>query len=295
MISRRTVARIGDFYAERFKEYRSMNGYAVGSVALYDHLFVHEFPAYLCNSARRLRGQPRVIKDFVMQLHTGESLTAATKEWSWESRRSLGQKHLLELVRACVLDQPSLEGFKRKSLDPILRDVLAGLELDGYRWTEGRFLIPEDEALETQDSQGVLETLYVELKLSDLPVMLHHLTLSESHYIDERWDDVIGNARKFVERVLLSVALRHAQVAQTTLKRGAQARPEGVRQYLETHKLLDAQERKALAETYGVLSAQGGHPFIAEKDQARLLRHLALTYSQFVMLRLKGWLKVNGA
>lgn len=64
--------------------------------------------------------------------------------------------------------------------------------------------------------------------------------------------------------------------------------PVQVRDYLERENLLETKEKEAIAKVYGLLSHTGGHPYMAESDQARLLRHLALTFSQFVMLRLKG-------
>jgi hypothetical protein len=39
---------------------------------------------------------------------------------------------------------------------------------------------------------------------------------------------------------------------------------------------------------YGLLSHTGAHPYMAENDQARLLRHLALLFAHFAMLRLQG-------
>jgi hypothetical protein len=61
-----------------------------------------------------------------------------------------------------------------------------------------------------------------------------------------------------------------------------------VRDYLERSGLLESKEKEALAKVYGPLSHTGGHPYMAQNDQARLLRHLALTFSQFAMLRLRG-------
>jgi hypothetical protein len=55
--------------------------------------------------------------------------------------------------------------------------------------------------------------------------------------------------------------------------------------------LLDTKETETLAKVYGLLSQTGSHPNMAFNDQARLLRHLALAFSQFVMLRLQGSLK----
>jgi hypothetical protein len=64
--------------------------------------------------------------------------------------------------------------------------------------------------------------------------------------------------------------------------------PSAVRDYLESEELLAAKEKKALAAFYGLMSETGSHPYIAEKDQARLLRFIALTFSQFCLLRLQG-------
>ena len=50
----------------------------------------------------------------------------------------------------------------------------------------------------------------------------------------------------------------------------------------------ETEEKEAIAKIYGFLSETGGHPYIANQDQARLMRHLALTFSQFVLLRLEG-------
>ena len=68
-----------------------------------------------------------------------------------------------------------------------------------------------------------------------------------------------------------------------------------VRDYLEREGLLETKEKKELAEVYGLLSNVGSHPYIAGKDQARLLRQQALLLSQFVMLRYQGYLRAHTA
>jgi hypothetical protein len=65
-------------------------------------------------------------------------------------------------------------------------------------------------------------------------------------------------------------------------------RPVRVRDYLESSGLLEPKEKQALASSCGLLNETGGHPYMAQSDQGRLLRHLALTFSQFALLRLKG-------
>ena len=55
--------------------------------------------------------------------------------------------------------------------------------------------------------------------------------------------------------------------------------------------LIEKKEREAIDKVYGLLSHTGGHPYMAEGDQARLLRQLSLVLTQFALLRLEGALK----
>jgi len=72
------------------------------------------------------------------------------------------------------------------------------------------------------------------------------------------------------------------------LSRRKYDRASEVREYLEREGMLETKEKKAIASIYGLLSDTGSHPYIAQNDQARLLRQLALILSQFVMLRFQG-------
>jgi hypothetical protein len=44
-----------------------------------------------------------------------------------------------------------------------------------------------------------------------------------------------------------------------------------------------------LAKNYGLISNTGSHPNTAHQDQARLMRNLALIYSQYILLQW-GWI-----
>jgi hypothetical protein len=169
------------------------------------------------------------------------------------------------------------------------RFPLRSLELDGYTYRDGRLLRPEEDALEIQESKGVLRGLYADLALTRADVAFHHLDLSEEHYLAARWDDTISNSRKFLECVLQEVSATHSEkITGTVLDQELKDAPVRVRDYLEKSGLLESKEKEALAKVYGLLSHTGGHPYMAQNDQARLLRHLALTFSQFVLLRLRG-------
>ena len=71
------------------------------------------------------------------------------------------------------------------------------------------------------------------------------------------------------------------------------SRPVRVRDYLESQGLVEPKEKEAIATIYGLLSETGGHPYVAQKDQARLMRYLALTFAQFALLRLRGALQAS--
>lgn len=141
----------------------------------------------------------------------------------------------------------------------------------------------------TEEAVGTLLHLVQSLNFSNDTVIRHHLEQTDDHYTAGRWDDSIGNARKVWEAVLQEAAAVHNQrVTGTPLPERTYTSPAGVRDYLESAGLLVIKEKDAIAKVYGLMSETGGHPYIAEKDQARLMRHLALTFSEFVLLRLQG-------
>jgi hypothetical protein len=239
MIARETTRLIAELVVSAFTRYhRYAHGgghYSSDSAAVYDFLYDHEFPAWICNAARKAcsTSSIRPLQDFVMKLHTGESQSLVTKNWTWPQREKLGQQYL--------------------------------------------------------------QQLYKDLQLGEADTALHHLELSEEHYLAGRWDDSISNSRKFLECVLREVARCHSSAVKgTPLSDEVAIRPVRVRDYLEAAGLIETKEKGALSSVYGLLSETGGHPYMAENEQARLLRHLALTLSQFVMLRFRGSVAMGG-
>lgn len=102
---------------------------------------------------------------------------------------------------------------------------------------------------------------------------------------------LVINVKKFVEAILQEVARAHANLKGTNLEDQTLQRPVAIREYLEHENLLEKRERDTLDKLYGLLSHTGAHPYMAEQDQARLLRQLSLTITQFILLRLDGFLK----
>lgn len=297
MISRRSTL----FLARLFQEWFSRNervqssGYSSTPTwrsvpkltEMYDFLYEHNFPAYLCNSVRSFHSA-RQVQDWILQLHTGESLVGATKGWEWSQREKLGNRHLRDLAE-CLL-----AGFERA--DPATQayrgshapDLRAALELDGYRFSGGKLLEPEAEVLNVEQERGVLHDLYAETKLPGSDAAFRFLELSEEHYIAERWEDAIANARKFLEVTLLHIADAHAAAHGAPLAEKTREKPVEIRLYLERAGYLESKEAEAVAKVYGLLSHTGSHPYMAQRDQARLLRQMTLTLSQFALLRYRG-------
>ncbi len=300
MISRKTAKAIGEIYQTRYTattssssgSYKTIGGVTLYKDLLYDFLYENDYDAWFCNAIKNLRPTRRSIKEFVMRLHTGESLFEATNSWSWDARQKLGQRYLKNLAEDFIQSYESEDAFYKQKIDNSYETMRSSLELDGYIFRGGKLLFSESDILDLGEEQGVLESLYFELKLNNKQTAIHHLNLSEEHYLEKRWDDSISNSRKFLEAVLQEIAYAHSiKVNGSKLDQSIYDRPIRVRDYLENCGLLEKKEKEALSSIYGLLSNTGSHPYIAENDQARLLRHLALTYSQFVMLRFQGLMK----
>lgn len=297
MIGRQTTKAIAEAYQERFVKLRRSN-YDYISVyerdEMYDFLYVNDFDGWICNIFHGISSGRRSLFEFILKLHTGESIASATSQWDWPQRQSLGQRILRDLSEALIkerINNPKFETYgdsDKKAVD----SMRSALELDGYVYKDGTLFVPEEGILEEKEEQGLLEAMMIELSLQDIAILRHHLELSSSDYQAEKWDDSISNSRKVLEGVLQQAAVR-VLTARGKLPTDTQSleRPQKVRELLESEGLLDKKERETLGHVYGLLSQTGSHPYIAERDQARLMRHLSLTFCQFVMLRLRGALE----
>src|SRR4030067_2910914 len=103
MISRRTTRIISELYEFIFSKYhRSSSGgyHTLDTDRIYDFLFDNEYDGWFCNYAKSMYESYRTrnFKEFLMKLHTGESLISITPDWSWEQRQRLGQRYLRDLA-----------------------------------------------------------------------------------------------------------------------------------------------------------------------------------------------------
>jgi hypothetical protein len=293
MIGRRTAQAIGDAYNAEFtyRKRLSTGQYHtyVDHDRIYDFLYGQDYAAWICNAVRNLTGD-RGVKDWVMKLHTGETLLSMTTDWTWEQRETLGQQVLTQLARDIVVhDQTVPDRYGREEVSASVGRLVKLLELEGYLFRDGMLLQPEGDVIDVEETRGILEHLYTTLGLGEKETAIHHLDLSEEHFLAGKWDDAISNSRKFLELVLSKSAAAHSTRANaSSVSTPRLDSPAAVREYLQAAGVLEAKEKDAIAKVYGLLSQTGGHPYMAAHDQARLLRQLSLTLAQFVMLRLRG-------
>lgn len=256
---------------------------------LYDFLFEHDHEPWFCNDPKKLLS-PRGLREWLMRLHTGETQAHATPDWSWEQRQALGQQYLHDLAEDFLQwYSTQKETWYVNHHSGITTSLQRALELDGYVFRDGILLYPESDVLNVAEEIGVLERLHQDLQLGNRATAFEALRLSEEHYRAGRWSDCVSNSRKFLESVLQEIARRHSLLdTGKALAEGTYSRPVAVREYLENRGLVEKRERETIDKIYGLLSHTGSHPYMAESDQARLLRQLSLTVSQFAMLRLEG-------
>ncbi len=229
-----------------------------------------------------------------MRIHTGETLAKGTPDWDWTNRKRLGQEYLHNLALSFLnwYESNPPDAWLKKEYDDNAKEIVRNLELDGYVYRDRQLYAAESDVLDVEEEKGVLEQLYNSLQLDRSEEAFQFLDLSEQHYVAERWEDCIANARKFFELSLQQCASRYSIVKHSQpLPTTTAERPVRIRGFLEQHNLLEKKEREMVDKTYGLLSHTGSHPYMAKNDQARLLRQMALTVTQFVMLRTEGSLK----
>jgi len=304
MISRRTARLLGEVYARVFVKEDIDGQHLIDGDELYAFLFDREDrPSWFCSAVKGYHNSGvRYLAHMIMEIHTGETLVREAPGLG-EKRQEVSQKLLMDLAEDILNyylwsedPSPALSSQKRKELFAPVEDLLESLKLSGYVHKDGRLLPPESDVFDTQEAAGVISSLYGELELDNAPTLLEVLRHSEEYWNAKKWRDCIHNSRLVLDGVLReSAAAYSSRVKGPDLPRGTYKNATHVRDYLEREGLVEAQEKTAIKEVYGLLSGTGSHPYMAQEDQARLLRQMALVLAQFVLLRLRGALEAAGA
>ena len=247
----------------------------------------------------------------IMGLHTGETLASATRGTSDRERQEVGQTLLLKLAEDILnlydaipvtavdftraTSQQEVEILKsaatwNRPAGEVIQKLISRLEIDGYLSRDGHLYPIESAVIDTIEERTFLEQLVDSIALQDQTVIKHHIQESEKAYSDGRWGHSVSDARNFLEAILQQVAAAHYLKTKGTQMPDATYKwPVRVRDYLAEEGLIDTTEKDAISKVYGLISNTGSHPNIAERDQARLMRHLSLTPSQFILLKYQGF------
>ena len=284
---------IAEFYTSKFSMCIKLGGReTLNKDDLYDFLYENDYEAFFCNAAR-LNRIPRDLKDWILKIHTGETLVKATQNWSSQERVKLGQRYLKDLAES-ILNwyAEGRDSWNQQRYDLFRDKLLRRLELDGYVMRDATLFFTGADVLNVEEERTLLHHLHTLLRLPDQSQTFQFLQLAEEHFVSGRWSDCIANSRKFFEAILSQIAATYSQSKLgTQLGASVVESPVKVRCFLEDKGLVEKKEREAIDKIYGLLSHTGSHPYMAEDDQARLLRQLSLVLTQFVLLRLEGALK----
>lgn len=311
MISRKSAKLIGLIYTIHFQPPMNL-GLRTSNKILYDFLYELDYEAWFLNIVVNWMKANLSLENGIMKIHTGESIVSATKDWKWEKRRELGQSllkklatdiiHLYENLPMRIYPiNPSATDRNKEMFQSInervqypfnvVETLKKQLEIDGYIYRDGILYFSESSVIKEQEEQSILELLIDQLPLNDKPIIINHLKLSEEHYLNGKWGDSISNSRNFLEAILEKIA--HYIHNKKNLITKIPNRPVLVRDFLEQQGFIDTSEKDAISKVYGLISNTGSHPNIAEQDEARLMRHLALTFSQYILLTFETYIKNN--
>jgi hypothetical protein len=296
MISRRTTHLVQMLYDLIFTEDIGF-GPVLDKEKLYDFLYENDHEVWFLDLYKRQVKNEVDLKSLILNLHTGMAYTSRSQ--TLKDKQELGQqviKHLaISILKMLDSDFMSWTTADKKSdNDMLAQDLINRLELDGYKYKDGKLFPLESTVIPEEQEQSYLEDLIQDLNLSDQNTIKHHLKLSEEHFLNAKYDDSISNSRKVLDAILSQVAsAAYLKVNGTPIPQPMLRNATDIRGFLERQNIVTRVERAALDQNYSALSATGGHPYIAEKDQARLMRHLALTFSQFVLLRYEGFVRNN--
>ncbi len=295
MISRRTTRLLADAYASIFstRGFGFGNRLVIDDQELYGFLFERNHDPQILARIKRLgNDSPRFLRDFILGLHTGTSLRDVDLRGSeYRHPTEAGQFILADLICDILFlaESPDYAKLHTDKAGKLLAQLRASLELDGYSYQDGLIGVVESNVIDEEEEEGILERLITELALSNKPVMVKHLDDSVTAYVEGRWWDCVGNSRAFMESVLREIADKHCRMnTGQSLDNKTYDTAVGVRQYLERIGLFSNEEISAVAKIYGLMSGTGNHPFITDRDQARLGRNLALIVSQFALLKLQN-------
>lgn len=302
MISRRATKILSELINEIYKgtyKRKVNNGitysyeyeYEFKTNDFYDFLYERDYPEWFLLLTKTLRSHDeRSILEYIMGLNIGD--------FGWRFNQSINietKKKLMESAKIILYNLviDTLNNTNNRERAPKIHNLhqklIYQLELDGYIYQNNQLYKSENNIVNTEEESGIIHKLVTEMQLSNQNVIFHHLKLIETDYLDQKWDDSISNSRKFLESVLQEIAKRYSQVFKGEMLSDEYVKKAiNIRKYLEDEQVFSEEEITIYRTSYGLLSATGNHPYIAEKDQAALMQNMVMTLAHFALLRYQG-------
>lgn len=247
-----------------------------------DVLFENEVTTSIVRAAR---GAPAVrggLRAFLLSLW--EDSVGQWEEWfRTTEERDAVMLQIAEAVLAHTSTSPTTNGLRvPKALGD---NLLASLELDGYRYQGGRLMRQEANTFDVQEVIGLLEGLYRLVGLGDARLFANSLLKIDEHYELQNWGDCIKHSRDLLETSLVEALRAYARVKGEQVKPTTLGQAFAIRDKLEQLGFLDTQEKEFSKALYSLLSQQGGHANLSQKENALICRQYALSAVHFVLLR----------
>lgn len=287
MFSNRTLLALAEIYVAAFSQLSHVNmRRVVDNEGLHDFFFAYEYPEALV--AISLRVNVDSLKNLIIRVRPGTPILSALDGGKPDRQPELAeslQRRLVEDLFAHASD-PNAASVRITS-GPINR-LVACLSLDGYDWRDGRVVRREENVLDVKEQGGALSSLYQQLRLEQPEQVDHDLALADEHYLAGHWGDCVKHARDVMEHSLMGVARAQSKALGKNLPRTALPGP--VRAFLSDNGVTSSVEREFLFGLHTLLSVEGGHANMSEREHARISRQYALTAAHFILLR---WEKLS--
>lgn len=295
MISRRSAIVLAELYARVF--YSRERGYSyeshpwVDGITLKNFLYVRDYEPWLMNSVKALTSRSsQMLIDLIMDLQTGATVRKAVRDVDREQSLQIGHSILKSLAADMLafLEDLDLSKVLGKRNTFLVDSLTSMLELDGYVFRNGRLYQTEANVIDQEVEEDELLRLYTEEEFGSKDELVEHLDFAAKHFEENNWIDCVVRARLALEVVMREVAAKHHHeshgkpIDPVSIDRAAK-----VRDYLQDKGVLNKVETEMVTKVYAFLSVSGPHPGTSGRDPARLCRNLALTLSQYAILRLK--------
>jgi len=168
MIGRKATKRLAEFAVQMFSRPTGQGRTYIPHGSVYDFAFEHDFDKHFCNAAEdRAAGSPdgRGLSEFIMQIHTGESVKRMRPKEPPVALEAEGQGYLRHLAEALLLtSEGSLSNTEAMHLVVALNlpdrrmALVRALELDGYVFRDGKLLHTESSIVDIEQQHSALSS-----------------------------------------------------------------------------------------------------------------------------------------